>query len=116
MNNRGPQIGTLWKVNSNALLACTLHEISREDITIRWYIFDDIIVLPFESTLLYVGEELLMASHWDLLNRSDYDTDEFFNTHEAAIFLFNDKKVYVFYDDHYNLWEPYTYLTEIKSV
>lgn len=108
---RGPTKGSLWIVNSNSLLGCTLEEFIREDKTICWYIFEDLIFIPRESTLLYLGEEILMVSHWDLLNKTDYESsDEFYNSHEAAIFLYNDKKIYIFYDDHYDLWEKDVYL------
>lgn len=115
MISRGPHKGSLWSVKSNGLLGCTLREVSREDLTIRWYVFDDLIFLPRDSTLLYIGEEILMASHWDLLDQTEYyESDDFFQTQEAAIFLYNDKKIYIFYDDHYDLWERDHYLAAIK--
>lgn len=115
MITRGPKTGTLLTVKTHGLLGATLHSLNRIENDIRWYIFDNITFLEKGGTLLYLGDETLMVSHWELMNHSDYlDTDEYFKKFLAAIFLHDDKKIYVFYDDHYDLWDPECYLEILK--
>jgi hypothetical protein len=115
MITRGPKTGTLLKVKTHGLLGATLVPINRNKQDIRWYIFDNIAFLEKDTTLLYLGDETLMVSHWELVNHEDYyNTDEYYKKFLAAVFLHNDKKIYIFYDDHYDLWEPDCYLTLLK--
>jgi hypothetical protein len=56
-----------------------------------------------------------MVSHWELLDlNAYYASDEYYKELTTAVFLYNDKKVYIFYDDHYDIWEADYYLVEIK--
>lgn len=111
MTTRGPKSGTLMTVISPGLVAATLTSVNRIDGDIRWYIFDNISFLDRESTLLYIGDETLMVTHWELYNQEEYlDIDDYYKKFLAAVFLHNDKKIYIFYDDHYDLWDPECYL------
>lgn len=113
--SRGPHAGTLWRVNQPGLVAATLNPINKIEDDIRWYLFDNIAFLERESTLLYLGDETLMVSHWELLEPEEYyNSNDYYKKFLAAIFLHNDKKIYVFYDDHYDLWEMNFYLKQIK--
>ena len=113
--SRGPYTGTLWRVNLPGLVAATLNPINRMEGDIRWYLFDNISFLERESTLLYLGDETLMVTHWELIDPDEYySSDEYYKKFLVAVFLHNDKKVYVFYDDHYDLWDPDFYLMQIK--
>jgi hypothetical protein len=115
MISRGPKPGTLWRVNMPGLVAATLNGVNRHVIHHRWYLFDNITFLEKDATVLYIGDETLMVSHWELLDlNAYYASDEFYKELTTAVFLYNDKKVYIFYDDHYDIWEADYYLVEIK--
>ena len=111
MITRGPKSGTLLTVISPGLVAATLTPTNRTDEDLRWYIFDNISFLEKGATLLYIGDESLMVTHWELYEHTDYYEDnEYYKRFLAAVFLHNDKKIYIFYDDHYDMWEPNYYL------
>lgn len=115
MITRGPKSGTLLTVISPGLVAATLSSINKIEGDIRWYVFENISFLEKGSTLLYVGDETLMVTHWELYNVDDYyANDEFYRKFLAAVFLYNDKKVYIFYDDHYDMWDPECYFELLK--
>ena len=115
MISRGPKSGTLLTVKSPGLVGATLISINRVNEDIRWYIFDNISFLEKGATLLYLGDETLMVTHWELYNQEDYyDTDEYYKKFLAAVFLYNDKKIYIFYDDHYDMWDPDCYFDLLK--
>ena len=110
-----PKVGTLWKVNQSTMVSCILVPINKYEDNVRWYLFDNIVFVEKQSTLLYLGDETIMASDWDLLDDSEYySSDEYFKKHDAALFLHNDKKIYVLYDDHHDLWGNRFYLSPIK--
>lgn len=115
MITNGPKSGTLLTVISPGLVAATLSSVNRTSGDIRWYIFENISFLEKGSTLLYLGDETLMVSHWELHNIEEhYGNDELYRKFLAAIFLYNDKKIYIFYDDHYDMWDPECYFDILK--
>ena len=115
MITRGPKSGTLLTVISPGLVGATLISVNRTDGDIRWYIFENISFLERGATLLYLGDETLMVTHWELYNQNEYlDTEEYYKKFLAAVFLYNDKKIYIFYDDHYDMWDPECYFEILK--
>ena len=115
MITRGPKSGTLLTVISPGLVTATLSSINKIEGDIRWYVFENISFLEKGSTLLYVGDETMMVTHWELYNVDEYYAkDEFYRKFLAAVFLHNDKKIYIFYDDHYDMWDPECYFALLK--
>lgn len=115
MITRGPKTGTLVKVRTYGLVAATLSIVNRDKNNMNWYMFENIAFLERDATLLYLGDENLMVSHWELTSQQDYcDADDYYKKFLAAVFLHDDKKIYVFYDDHYDMWDPELYFELIK--
>lgn len=112
---RGPKTGSLLRVNTHGLVAATLNIVNRDQNDIRWYVFDNISFLEKDTHILYLGDETLMVSHWELSSQQDYyDTEEYYKKFLSAVFLHDDKKIYVFYDDHYDMWDPQLYFEILK--
>lgn len=115
MNILSPQSGTLWQVKTPGLVAATLQPINKNEGTERWYILENITLLSRDDTMLFIGDENINVSHWQLMDVDEYyNSADYYKKHRAAVFLHNDKKIYVFYDDHYDIWEYDLYLSQIK--
>lgn len=114
MITNGPKTGTLLTVISPSLVTATLNSIDKTEDNIRWYVFDNISFLEKDTTLLYLGDETLMVTHWDFYDKEEYRSEEYYKKYLAAVFLYNDKKIYLFYDNHYDIWDPNVYLKLLK--
>lgn len=115
MNILPPRSGTLWQVKTPGLVAATLEPVNKIEGNERWYILENITLLSREDTLLFLGDENINVSHWQLMDVEEYyKSGDYYKKHRAAVFLHNDKKIYVFYDDHYDIWEYKLYLTQVK--
>lgn len=104
--------GTLWRVCQPGIMAVSLTPFTNHNGIIR-YGFEKVNILEKDAIMLYLGDETFEASHLDLFNIEAWE-DEVFNVYTAALFLVKEQKVYIFYNDYYNLWDPSAFFEPIK--
>ena len=80
----------------------------------------DYIVLPFSQRepFLFISKTNSKikesTGYFRFMIIKDNQPIKYYKELTTAVFLYNDKKVYIFYDDHYDIWEADYYLVEIK--
>jgi hypothetical protein len=109
------QSGTLWQVCQPGLMGVKLNLIGTDARTnLSRYTFEKVVIIEKQTILLYLGDELFQASTADIYNAEAWGIDVQFDSYQAAAFLVNEQKLFIFYNDYYNLWDKDLFFKSLK--
>lgn len=115
-----PAPGSLWTPIYDQFYASSFgtvrhHPSATKDYDKPWYFLDELIHIKPGMLILYLGEESMMVTHWFLLDSSDQTEIQYYQKINAALALFNNRYVYLLYEDYCDIWKPGKHLRQLSD-